>query len=193
MPTIVQLALVGGIGEAGCLPRHGHQEVVRQMRMAAAVAAALQEAQMRRHRGSPPVNLRIGSGRRPAIIGHLHALGESRGSGRPLVCMHRLFVFDLLPLEAASAAGHVEALAILPGGVEQAARHLGDDIGVLDLERRRLDGERAVVLRDQLLADPARAVADDALATPACPGVLRIARHGLTQCVAYHIGGRPGQ
>src|SRR5205085_1343731 len=24
-------------------------------------------------------------------------------------------------------------------------------------------------------------------------GLLRIARHGLTQCVAYHIGGKPGQ
>ena len=52
MPTSVQLALVGASGNAGCLPEHRHQEVVRQVRVAAAVAAALQEAQVRRRRGS---------------------------------------------------------------------------------------------------------------------------------------------
>ena len=94
--------------------------------------------------------------------------------------MHRLLALDLLPLEALLAAGHVEALAVLPGRVEQAARHLGDHVRIPDLERRRLDGERAVVSLDQFLADAAGAVADDAL------GVLAraVARHGLTQCVA---------
>jgi len=32
-----------------------------------------------------------------------------------------------------------------------------------------------------------------ASATFPFPGSLRTARHGLTQCVAYHIGGNPGQ
>ena len=43
--------------------------------------------------------------------------------------MHRLLVLDLLPLEADFLLPvDVEALAVLPGGVEQAARHLGDDV-----------------------------------------------------------------
>ena len=48
MPTSVQLALVGASGKAGWFAQHRHQEVVDQVRMAAAVPAALQEAQVRR-------------------------------------------------------------------------------------------------------------------------------------------------
>jgi len=52
-----------------------------------------------------------------------------------------------------------------PAGAHRlaAAGHLGDDIAVLDLERSRLDGEGAVVLLDQLVADTPRPVAHDAL------------------------------
>ena len=93
------------------------------------------------------------------------------------------------------AAGHVEALAVLPGAVEQAAASPPRTTSrALDLERRGLDRERAVVLRDQLLADAPGAVAHDAL------GQRRLARlrsgspgTATTQCVAYHIGGSPGQ
>ena len=46
----------------------------------------------------------------------------------PLRVDDRLLVLDLLPLEALLAAGGVEALAVLPGRVEQAARHLGDHV-----------------------------------------------------------------
>ena len=75
------------------------------------------------------------------------------GSSFSTCCHSKLF---LLPVG-------VEAFPILPGDVEQAAGHLGGDVGILDRERGRLDGKRAAVTADQLLADPARAVADDVL------------------------------
>ncbi len=112
-------------------------------------------------------------GQQLGVVGHLDPLGDlglgQRMLRRALGVDDRIFVLDLLPLEALLAAVGVEALAVLPGDVEQAAGHLGDDVRVLDRERGRLDGERAAVLGDQLLADPARAVADDA-ARHACPG-----------------------
>ena len=46
MPTIVQLAVVSRVRERRLLARAGHQEVVREVRVAAAVPAALQEAQV---------------------------------------------------------------------------------------------------------------------------------------------------
>ena len=120
------------------------------------------------------VNRRIGSGRQLGVVGHLDPLGDlglgHRVLGRALGVDDRLLALDLLPLEALLAAVGVEALAVLPGGVEQAAGDLGDDVGVLDRERGRLDGERAAVAADQLLADPARAVADDALGVLAQEG-----------------------
>src|SRR5439155_8384728 len=76
---------------------------------------------------------------------------------------HRVLIFDLLPLETFLVPRRVEALAVLPGDVEQAPRHLRTDVRILDLEGRRLDRERAAVFRDQLLVDPPGAVADDAL------------------------------
>src|SRR5262249_18523192 len=75
----------------------------------------------------------------------------------------RLFPFHLLPLEALLAAGCIEALAVLPRGVEQAPRHFGHDVAVFDLEGGRFEGERAVVTLNQIVADAAGAVADDAL------------------------------
>ena len=74
-----------------------------------------------------------------------------------------LFILNLLPLEALLAAGGVEALAILPGGVEQAARHLGHDVAIPNLERGRLDGKWTVIALDQVVANASRAVADHTL------------------------------
>ena len=71
----------------------------------------------------------------------------------------RLLVLDLLPLEALLAAGHVEALAILPGRVEQAPGDLGADLGILDRERGRLDRVRTAVLENEVFTNPPRAVA----------------------------------
>ena len=45
-PTIVQLAEVAASGKAGSLAQDGAQEGVHQVRMRAAVAAALQERQV---------------------------------------------------------------------------------------------------------------------------------------------------
>ena len=136
--------------------------------MAAAVAAALQEPQVvgvldRRRLRELADRLR----QQPREVGHLHPprdlrLGE-RASGVLLVWITGSSFSTCCHSKLTSSIRHVEALAVLPGRVEQAARHLGDDVRALDLERRGLDGERAVVLRDQLLADAARAVADDAL------------------------------
>src|SRR5437764_14597867 len=96
------------------------------------------------------------------VVRHLDALGDLR-LRLALGVDHRLLALDLLPLEALLAARGVEALAVLPGRVEQAPRHLRHHVRTLDLERRRLDRERTVVALDQLLADAPRAVADDAL------------------------------
>ena len=70
------------------------------------------------------MNLRIGSGSRRAKSGTFTRSGISARAGRGVE--HRLLALDLLPLEADLVAVDVEALAVLPGGVEQAARHLGD-------------------------------------------------------------------
>src|SRR5262249_9861501 len=85
----------------------------------------------------------------------------------------RLLVFDLLPFERLLRPQDIEALAVLPGRIEETPSHLGADVRVAHLERSRLDRERATVLRDQLLADAAGAVAHDAL------GLSRLA--GLRQ------------
>ena len=163
MPTIVQLADVAASGMAGRSPRMAHQPGVGQVRVRAAVAAALEERQMlrvldRRRLREAADRLRQETG----VVGDFHPLGHLR-LRQPLGVDHWVFALDLLPLEALLAARSVEALAVLPGRVEQAARHLGDHVGIADLERRRLEGERAAVAADQLLADAARAVADHAL------------------------------
>src|SRR5688572_18766174 len=95
------------------------------------------------------------------VIGHLRP-NRDFGLRDALSVNDRLLVLHLLPLEALFAAVRVEALAVLPRDVVQTPRHLRDDIAVLDLERRRLDREGVVVLRDQLVALPPGAVADDA-------------------------------
>ena len=95
------------------------------------------------------VNRRMRLGQEVGVVGHLDPPGDlglgERVLGRALGVDDRIFALDLLPLEALLAAGGVEALAVLPGGVEQAAGDLGDDVGVLDRERGGLDGERAAV------------------------------------------------
>src|SRR5438270_448427 len=98
------------------------------------------------------------------VIRHLDSprdlrLGD-RPLGRALGVDDGFLALDLLPFEALLAAVGVEALAVLPGGVEQTAGDLRDHIRVLDGEGRGLDGERAPVATDELLANPARPVAD---------------------------------
>ena len=79
MPTIVQFADVSASGMAGRSPMHGHEEGVDEMRVRAAVAAALQEGEvigiLDRCRLREPAD-RLGS--RRGVVGHLHALRDLR-------------------------------------------------------------------------------------------------------------------
>src|SRR5580700_7626900 len=90
------------------------------------------------------------AGEQAGVVGDLHALGYL-GLGEAEGVDDRFLALDLLPLEALLAAVGVEALAVLPGDVEEAARDLGADVGPLDRERGRLDGEGAAVFRDERL------------------------------------------
>src|SRR5205807_3006813 len=99
-------------------------------------------------------------GEQMCVVAHLHALSNLRLRQSPGM-NDRVFPLDLLPFKALLAARGVEALAILPGRVKQAARHLGDHVGVSDLEGRRLDGERTAVAFDQLVANAPGAMTDD--------------------------------
>src|SRR5262249_11760678 len=101
------------------------------MRVAAAVARPLQETQVRRVVDAAG-ELADGLGQPAGVVGHLDALDDLR-LGKPLDVQHRVLALDLLPLEADPAGRYVEALAVLPGRVEQAARHLRTDVAVLDL------------------------------------------------------------
>src|SRR5947209_13178007 len=97
-------------------------------------------------------------GQQVSVIRHLDALWdlwlrEATGMN------DRLFVLNLLPLEALLAAVSVETFAVLPGRIEEAPRHLSTHIRVANFERGRLDGKRAAVLLRQLLVDAPRTVA----------------------------------
>src|SRR5262249_46217309 len=107
-----------GVWHGWLFSEHGHQEIVRQMRMAAAMTAALQEREM--------VGVLNGSrlgefsnrfGEQVREIGDRDPLGNvqfgERMFRRTLGVDDGIFSLDLLPLEALLAAGGVEALAIL--------------------------------------------------------------------------------
>jgi len=165
MPTMVQLAEVAGVGEGGAVALDGAQPGVDEVRVRAAVSAALDEREVRlaldvvHALGREPSD-RLGE--EPGEIGHGDARGDL-GLGLAQGVDDGLLALDLLQLEALLAAVGVEALAVLPGRVEQAASHLGADVAVLEFERGRLDRERAAVLGDQGFVDPPRAVAYDVL------------------------------
>jgi hypothetical protein len=157
----------GRVGQGRAVTRECAQERVDQVRVRAAVAAALKERQVlgilnRRGLRKPADGL----GQQMRVVRNLHAPGDL-GLGERVFrgafgLDHRILSLDLLPFEALLASGGVEALAILAGDVEEAAGHLGDDVRVFDRERGGLDGERTSVPADELFANPARAVADHA-------------------------------
>jgi hypothetical protein len=157
-----------GVGERRPISLDGGEEGMDQMRVRAAVAAPLEEREvvgvLDLGRFGEPANP---FGEKPRVIGDGDPLGDlglgERFFRRVLGVDHRFLALDLLPLEAFLAAGRVEALAVLPGNVEQAPGHLGDHVGIPDRECGGLDREGAAVFGDQLLTDPARAVADDAV------------------------------
>src|SRR5262245_55868407 len=96
---------------------------------------------------------------------------------RALCVDDRILVFHLLPLERLLRPVGIEAFTILSRGGEQTARHFAADIRITQLERRRLNRERAAILRDQRFIDSAGAVADDVL------GVLAEKREARTDAV----------
>ena len=99
-----------GVGQGGPLSLDGAQEGVDQVRMRPAVAAALEEREVLgvldgRRLGEPADRL----GQEVGIVRHLDPLGDlglgERMFGRALGVDDRVFVLDLLPLEALLAAG----------------------------------------------------------------------------------------
>ena len=129
-PTMVQLAEVSASGKAGRSPLDRAQPGVDQVRVRAAVAAALQEREVLGVLDGPwCVNRWIGLGQHAWRSRAPSPAGGSRARKRRLRSAlgvdHRLLVLDLLPLEGLLAAVGVKALAILASGVEQAAGHLG--------------------------------------------------------------------
>ena len=136
MPTIVQLADVSASGIAGRLADARHQEVVDEVRVRAAVAAALQERQMlgvlNRLRLREPLD-RLGQQVR--VVGHLARASGSRGSVSGCALVLLVWMTGSSPSTCCHSNDFlrpvgVEALAVLPGRVEQAARDLGADVGV---------------------------------------------------------------
>ena len=158
----------GGIRHWRAVTCERAQEGVDQVRMRAAVPAALKKREVvgilnRRRLRKLADRFR----QQMRVVRHLHPLGDL-GLRQGVFCRtlglnHRILALDLLPFEAFLASGRVEALAILAGDVEEAARDLGDDIGVVDRKRGGLDRERAPVPADELFANPTRPVADHAL------------------------------
>ena len=133
------------------------------------------------------VNRRMALGSRLAKSGHLTRLGIF-GSGRLAVCS---------TCGSCSISGHsngllravdVDALAILAGHVEQRAVDARRQVAVLELDVRGLDGERRAVC----LISSLRIVPEPKQETYSAVAFVS-ASIGPTQCVAYHIGGRPGQ
>src|SRR5262245_59965592 len=98
--------------------------------MRSSVASALEERQVlsvlnRGRLGKPADRF----GQQLCVVRHLDAvwnlrIGQRRG-GRALGVDDRLFVLDLLPLERLLRPVGVEALSILPRGVEEAAGDFG--------------------------------------------------------------------
>jgi hypothetical protein len=157
----------GGVGQGGAVALERAQERMHQVGVRASVTAALKEREVvgilnGGRLGEPADGLRQEMGK----VGHFHALGDlgfrMRMFRGALGVDDGVFALDLLPFEALLAAGGVEAFAILAGDVEEAAGDLGDDVGVVDRERGRFDGERAAVAALEVFANPARPVADDA-------------------------------
>ena len=120
MPTIVQLAEVSASGSARLLAEAGHQEVVDEVRVRAAVAAALQEREVlgvldRRRLREPADRLR----EQVRVVGHLDALRDlGLGSGCAGVLWCGSPALRSRPAATRSdflLAVGVEALAVLPG------------------------------------------------------------------------------
>src|SRR5262249_23716452 len=106
-----------GIRQRWPLATNGTEPGVYQVWVRSTVAGSLKERQVLGILNCPSEG--PNGVRQPmCIIRHLHTLGNFRL--RQALCVdHRFLVFHLLPLEALLAAEHVEALAVLPCGIEE--------------------------------------------------------------------------
>ena len=158
-----------GVRERIAILDQRHGELVRQVRMAAAVAAALREAQVRllaRVIDALRRVFRDALGQAPGEVGALDRLGNLRLGQLGRVQDERL-VLDQRPLDGFLRAIDVNALAILPRRVEEAADDARADVAAVELDVRGLDGERRAVALDEFLADGAASRSSSRI-PPAC-------------------------
>ena len=117
MPTHVQLALERGVGPRVAVFHQRPDELVDQVRMRAAVARPLDEREVLRVLDRPR-ELADFLGQKMGVVGHRDPLRDLRL--RLLRRVHDvLLALDQRPLEALLRPVDVEALAVLPGRVEQ--------------------------------------------------------------------------
>ena len=157
---------VGGLhgvdGALAALDERG-EELVGEVRMGAAVAGALGEAEVRFLAEIVDALRREwadAGGQALGVVGHRDffrnlVLGELRG------VEDVRFAFDERPFEGFFGAVDVDAFAVLTRGVEEGADDAGGEIGVLELDVGGLDGEGGVVFRDEFGADRAGAETGD--------------------------------
>src|SRR5258708_5813139 len=154
------------------------QEVVDEVGMRPAMAASLQERQvvgvldrggLREHADA--------LWKQVPEVGHRDTLRNPRLGqrlrGRAPGVNDRLLTFDLLPFERLLRSVHVEAFAVLPRRVEQAARDLRADVRIAKLERGRLDGKGTAVPGDEGFGDASGPMADHVLGMLAGQGEAR--------------------
>ena len=136
---------------------------MHQMGMTPAVSGALREAQMCLLRqvvnalGREPLD-RLGQ--ELCVVRHFDFPRYLRLSQLRRV-QHVRLMFDQSPLKRPFRPVNVDALAVLPRGVEQRPDNPRRQVGVFEFDVGRLDGKRRAVILDEFLADGAGAEAGD--------------------------------
>src|SRR5688572_5803951 len=143
---------------------HARNELVHQVRMRSAVAAALSKRKVsvfvivNALRSEALDGLR----QKARVVWHGDALGLLADVD------YGLLILDLGPLERHFVAVDVEAFDILPRGFEQGTGYFEGQLLVAHFEKRALHRERRSVLGDQLILNSTRTEARN---------VLRLAAH----------------
>lgn len=131
----------GGVGPGVAVLGQRIEHLVDEVRVRAAVAAALQEAEVVGvvdFAGERELADRFGE--QVGVIGHGDLLGDLRLGPLGGVDDVRL-VLDQRPLKALLRAVHVEALAILAGHVVQTPPDVRGQVAVLQLDMTAFDSE----------------------------------------------------
>ena len=137
-------------------------ELVGEVRVGAAVAAALREGQVVFAFAVDALGREVLDLLREAMgeVGYLDLLRDL-WLGLLRRVEDRLFAFDERPLERLLRAVDVDGFAVLAGRVEERADDARRDVGLMELDMGRLDREGRVVDRDHVLGDAAGAEARD--------------------------------